>query len=68
MNFTNAARHGARVTSTQAFTDWWFGKTKGGIDSLYVDPRTPNGGGKYNSSLPDWHLCVPFNMPGSGSR
>ena len=44
MNFTNAAKGGARVTSTQAFADWWYGKTKGGADSLFIDPRPPNGG------------------------
>ncbi len=64
MNFTNAAANGAWVTSTQAFANWWYGKTKGGVDSLFVDPRTPNGGGAYNKSVStDWRLCAPFNMP-----
>ena len=61
MNFTNAAADGAEKTFAVVFADWWYGKTKGGNDSLYVDTRTPNGGGQYNASAnKDWHLCAPW--------
>jgi hypothetical protein len=62
MNFTNAAAKGVLKTSTEAFTDWWYGKTKGGIDSLFIDPNVlPNGGGRFNASAsPAWHLCAEF--------
>ena len=58
MNWTNAASKGAVKTIAVAFADWWYGTTAGGIDSLYVDPRTPDGGGTYNGTAdPTWHLC-----------
>jgi hypothetical protein len=59
---------GARVTASQAFNDWWYGRTRGGADSLYIDSRSPNGGGSYNGTAdPFWKHCQPFNMPGMGS-
>jgi hypothetical protein len=62
MNVTLAAK-GIRKSSNQAFADWWYGKTKGGADSLYIDPRTPNAGGLYNQSAnQEWHICAPFDM------
>lgn len=59
MNFTNPAAKGLQKGSRKAFADWWYGRTKGGVDSLYVDRRTPNGGGTYIASeSTKWHLCV----------
>ena len=67
MNFTNAAANGVQKSSSQAFADWWYGRTKGGADSLYIDPRTPNANGLYNASISkDWAHCRPFAMPGAG--
>ena len=62
MNFTNAAAKGVARTSTEAFTDWWYGKTKGGADSLYIDSNLmPNGGGRFNASAdPTWKRCAEF--------
>jgi len=61
MNWTNSATKGANKTAGQAIADWYFEKTKGGADSLYVDKKTPNGGGTYNPSNPEWHRCEPWN-------
>jgi len=61
MNWTNSATKGANKTPGQAIADWYFEKTKGGADLLYVDTRTPNGGGTYNPSNPEWHHCEPRN-------
>jgi hypothetical protein len=61
MNYTNAASKGVVKSFATAFADWWFGKTNGGADSLYIDTRAPNGGGQYNASKSkDWHLCAPW--------
>jgi hypothetical protein len=64
MKYTNSAAKGAVKSYGEAFSDWYYGRTSGGADSLYVDPRTPDGGGAYNNSDPTWHLCETWSPVG----
>jgi hypothetical protein len=60
MNFTNLAMpKGTAKSSAQAVADWFYGKTRGGQSSFYIDPRTPNGGGSYVGK--EWSRCAAWN-------
>eukprot|EP00040_Diaphanoeca_grandis_P015374 m.78372 g.78372 ORF g.78372 m.78372 type:complete len:447 (-) comp25112_c0_seq1:147-1487(-) len=49
--------------ATQHYADWFYGVTKGGVDSFHIDPETPNHGGTYTNS--SYRLCKPYQLPPS---
>lgn len=54
-------------TPAQLYADWYYGKTKGGNSSLYIDYRGPNADGLYNGTANRIYAkCAPF--PGDGRR
>jgi hypothetical protein len=40
------------------YFDWSMGRTEGGIASMHIDPRLPNGGGALNGTL--FKMCRKF--------
>lgn len=44
--------------SFQHYFDWSMGRTKGGVASMHIDTRLPNGGGALNGTT--FQMCRPF--------
>lgn len=42
----------------QHYFDWSMGRTEGGIASMHIDTRLPNGGGALNGTT--FQMCRPF--------